>query len=85
VSEADWAEEESRAVVKALADRRQALGLSIYEVSNRSGLPQNLISYYERGLRRPSLYSLIKLADGLEVKLSVVFAGVEKASRKPRR
>ena len=57
--------------MKTIADRikqyREALHLSQGEFSKKTGLTPAAISQFESGEREPSLESLKKLADGLNV------------------
>lgn len=65
------------AVVKALRERRALMGLSMLAVAERAGLSQQMVSYVERGLRNPSLETLLRLADALELRLSDLLRGAE--------
>ncbi len=49
---------------------REFLGLTIAELAKRSKLTQAAISQIENGKRIPTLTSVIKLANGLGMKLS---------------
>lgn len=61
---------------------RQARGLSIKEMAERSGLSIALISQVERGISSASVRVLAKLADGLDVAISDMFElGKEGSSR----
>ena len=63
----------------AIRQRRQELGISQEELSFRAGLHRTYISDIERGSRNPSLENIEKLANALEVSVSVLFAsyGIE--------
>lgn len=50
--------------------RRKELGLTLQELSARSGLSAPFISQAERNLTTPSVWSLMNLAKGLEVDVS---------------
>lgn len=52
---------------------RKMLGISIEELSFRSGLHRNYISDVERGQRNISLLAIHKLAEGLGVGVEVFF------------
>ena len=49
-------------------------------MAERSGLSEQMIGYVERGMRRPSLETVVRMAAGLEVDLGDVikraYAGV---------
>lgn len=51
---------------------REAKGLSMNQVAERSGLSQQMVSYVERGMRNPTLETLLRMADALEADLSRV-------------
>lgn len=52
---------------------RKMIGISIEELSFRSGLHRNYISDVERGQRNISLIAIHKLAYGLGVEIEVFF------------
>jgi transcriptional regulator with XRE-family HTH domain len=55
--------------VKALRLKKK---LSQVELANKGGFDRNYIGMIERGERNPSLINLQRLADALEVELSVL-------------
>ena len=50
--------------------RRKALGLTLQELAERSGLSKPFLSQAERDLTTPSLMSMLALAKGLQVEVS---------------
>lgn len=54
-------------IAAAVRDRREALGLTQEELADRAGLRQGHLSQIERGTRRPTLQTLGKLRDALEL------------------
>jgi transcriptional regulator with XRE-family HTH domain len=58
------------AVCLAVSKQRERLGISQEELGHRAGLHRTYISDIERGARNPSLKTLSRLADGLEVSTS---------------
>ena len=68
------AHEEARRLADDLerSSERERLGLTKYAVSTRSGLSQQMIGYVERGMRNPSLETVVRLAAGLGVDLSEI-------------
>jgi len=68
-------------VVRILREERKRLGLSMNQVAERSGLSQPMISLVERDLRNPTLDTLLRIADVLEVDLSNVLIQASKEAR----
>lgn len=60
-----------RRVYSHLATRlkaeRNRQGLSMLAVSERAGISQHMVSYIERGLRNPSLDTLIRISSALHI------------------
>jgi transcriptional regulator with XRE-family HTH domain len=55
--------------------RRQALGLTLEALAQRSGLTPNYIGTIEIGKRDPSLTTVAKIATGLGIETSELFGG----------
>lgn len=72
-----WPDSLVDAICEAIAHRREELGLSVYAVSQSSGVSQQAIGYYERKQRRPSLECLAKVARALDWELSELVAEAE--------
>ena len=60
-----------------LRQHRSILGISQEELALRADLDRTYISGIERGVRNPSLTSLVALAGGLDMNLSQLLAGLE--------
>lgn len=58
------------AVCRSVHERREMLGISQEELASRAGLHRTYISDIERGARNPSLKTLSRLADALELSTS---------------
>jgi transcriptional regulator with XRE-family HTH domain len=56
--------------------RRHELGLSQERLAERSALHRTYVADIERGARNPSLGSLLRLAEGLDVPLATLFKGL---------
>lgn len=55
-------------------------------VAERSGLSQQMVSYVERGLRRPTLETVLRMADALGVDLADLLRQAQSVPKaKPRR
>ena len=61
------------AIIQAMVDARRQSGLTQKELSERTGIAQADISKLERGNSNPSLRTLLRLADGLNMQLKVEF------------
>lgn len=59
----------SRDVAKLLREERVRRGLSMNSVAKKSGLSQQMVSYVERGMRNPTLDTLLRIAIALNVDL----------------
>ena len=57
---------------RLLREQRESLGLSMNEVARRTGLAQQTISFVERGMRMPTLDTLLRIASALDIDLSEV-------------
>lgn len=57
-------------VAQRLRRVREAKGMSMNQVASLAGLDQVAISRIEKGERSPTLRTLLKIADALEVTLS---------------
>src|SRR2546423_5691677 len=57
----------------AIKSTRSALGISQEELASRAGLHRTYVSDVERGARNPSLQSVEKLANALQLSLPVLF------------
>ncbi|MDA7645136.1 helix-turn-helix domain-containing protein [bacterium] len=54
-----------RRVAELLREERSRGGLSMTDVAAKAGLSQQMVSYVERGLRTPSLDTLVRMADAV--------------------
>jgi transcriptional regulator with XRE-family HTH domain len=70
-----------RAISQTLGERvkseRRRLGLTLQELANRSGLSLGMLSKVENAQASPSLRTLARLAQGLEVPVTTFFRGLE--------
>ncbi len=57
----------------AIKTERSALGLSQEQLAERAGLHRTYVSDVERGARNPSIATVERLADALELPISVLF------------
>jgi len=65
------------AIIHAMIEARNKSGLTQKELSERTGINQGDISRIERGSANPSLNTLKKLAEGMNMTLQLVFSPAE--------
>jgi transcriptional regulator with XRE-family HTH domain len=71
-------------VVAMLKKERLRQKLSMNLLAERAGLSQQMVSYVERGMRKPTLDTIFRMSAALEVDLSAVVkkaTNVQKPSR----
>jgi transcriptional regulator with XRE-family HTH domain len=59
-------------VARLLDAERRRRKLTKYAVSQRSGVSEPMLSLMEKGLRQPSLATMLRIADGMGVDLPVL-------------
>ena len=67
-------------VAHQLRRTREKKGLSMNQVAERAGLSQQMVSYVERGMRNPTLETLLRITEALEVDLADVIKQARKAA-----
>lgn len=63
-----------------LRQKREERGLSMRDLAHQAGLSQAMISFVERELRNPTLDTLLRIANVLEVDLADVLQQAQKPS-----
>lgn len=71
-------------IVRLLREERERQGLAMLTVAQRAGLSQQMVSYVERELRRPTLETILRMAAALEVNLEDFICRARKAATKPK-
>ena len=66
------------AIISAMIDARNNKGITQKELSERTGISQADISRVENGIANPSLKTLKRLAQGMEMNLTIQFTPKEK-------
>ena len=61
------------AIMQAMIDARKQAGLTQKELSERAGIAQSDISKLERGNANPSLRTMQRLANAMDMRLKVEF------------
>ena len=67
-------EEQEKTAIERLKAERERQKLSQLELSYRSGVSQNMIAYIEGGKRIPTLSTVLKLCNALNINPSVLFS-----------
>ena len=65
---------ELQVVYERLKEARKRAGLTQLELSLQSGVSQNMITYIETGKRTPTLTTLLKLCNALNITPAILFA-----------
>ena len=65
------------AVIRQLREERERLGLTQYQVAPRTGLSASTLSLIERELRNPTLDTLLRITEVLEVELGEILLRAE--------
>lgn len=71
-----------RGVAELLRNERERQKLSMNMLAERSGLSQASVSYIERGMRIPSLDTLLRIAAALDVDLGALIQRASKAANR---
>lgn len=68
-------------VVAMLRQARMAKGLSMNVVAQKAGLSQSVVSLIERGLRSPTLDTLVRIASAIETGLGEIVTRAERDAK----
>ena len=77
-------EEQESKVVRRLKEERERAQLSQLELSLRSGVSQNMITYVETGKRTPTLTTILKLCSAMGINPAVLFADSQQEVKEAR-
>lgn len=69
-------------VAHILRREREERGLSMNHVAERAGLSQQMVSYVERGMRNPTLETLLRIAAAIEIDPAKTLAQAIQEARK---
>ena len=75
-----WAETVARSFAEELVKLRQARGISMNELSVRTGLARSFITYMEKGERIPSLETLARIGFALGISPGELVKRTEKSA-----
>ena len=68
-----YSNDKEKRVLSRLKYEREKQKLSQLELALKSGVSQNMIAYIETGKRTPTLSTIIKLCDALNINPAVLF------------
>lgn len=74
------AEEIASQVVRLLKQKREELGMSMYEVAKKSGLSPSMVSRVEKEIRRPTLDTLLRISTAMGIELAPIIKKSESGS-----
>ena len=74
----------SSAVAACLRLERRRRLLSMNAGAERGGLSQQMVSYVERGLRNPTLDTLLRMTTALDTDLAELIAAAQRQARRTR-
>ena len=72
------------AVATILRAEREARGFSMNAVAERGGLSQQMVSYVERGMRKPTIDTLLRITVALELDIGDVLQRAQGAAARPK-
>ena len=72
----------SAQVSKVIAEERVRQGLSMNRLAEMTGLSLTMVSYVERGLRNPTLDTLLRLTDALALDLGLLIQQAVRATKR---
>ncbi len=62
-----------------LKRERDNAGISQFDLAIRAELHRNMIDLIERGKTMPTVYTLLKIADSLEIEVNVLLSSLNKS------
>ena len=68
-------------VARILREERERRGLSVNVLSQRAGLSRTMISYVEREDRHPTLDTLVRITEALEIDIAEVIRRAARVAR----
>ena len=77
--------EQQNLVIKRLRKEREKAGLSQLELALRADISQNMINYIETGKRTPSLDSLLKICNALNINPAVLFVNTQEEKEEAKK
>ena len=69
-------------VARSLRDERLRRNVSLNVLAARAGLSRQMVSYVEQELRKPTLDTLLRICEALEIRVEDLIAKARKAAAK---
>ena len=69
-------------VIQTLREEREKRGLSMNVVAQRAGLSHSIVSLVERDLRNPTLDTLLRITEAIEIDLGEIITRARKTAVK---
>lgn len=70
---------------RLLREERQRKGMSMTSVAERAGLSQQMVSYVERSMRQPTLDTLLRMCEAMNLELPKLLADATRAAKNNQR
>ena len=74
----------SAAIAGDIRSEREKQNMSMNRLAERAGLSQQMVSYVERGMRNPTIETLLRIASALEIDLVDVLQRAQRAATKAK-
>ena len=74
-------DEQLQHVIRRIKEIRKEKSMSQLELSEKANMSQSFLASVERGKKQPSVRTLLRLADALEVSPKVFFPAIKKMSK----
>lgn len=72
------------AVLRLLREERERLGITKYALAQKSGVSPQMISYVDRGLRNPTLETVLLMSEAMQVDLAEIITKARKGLNKSK-
>ena len=71
-------DEQEKYVYTRLKQEREKCNMSQQQLSEESGVSQNMITYIETGKRTPSITTILKLCNAMKISPSILFFNADR-------
>jgi transcriptional regulator with XRE-family HTH domain len=70
-------------VARSLRDERLRQNVSLNILAANAGVSRQMVSYVEQELRKPTLDTLLRICEALEIRVEDLISGARKTAAKP--